>query len=194
MEYSLDKVPRIFGSTMDPETLTEAIYQELKDVVATAKKKAYQLKINEFTVTLGGYQDVMDVLYAAKNRYDAENEFQISVVSDAERELNVYTVEVSPQETEELLEQTEPTGIAGVPGTSAGIGEFDVSYAVEDVITETVTQEDVQNAGEEQDELQEVAGDGLRDVDFSEKVEIAEAYVSEDQITPTDEAIEMVTK
>ena len=194
VEYSLDKVPRIFGSTMDPETLTEAIYQELKDVVATAKKKAYQLKINEFTVTLGGYQDVMDVLYAAKNRYDAENEFQISVVSDAERELNVYTVEVSPQETEELLEQTEPTGIAGVPGTSAGIGEFDVSYAVEDVITETVTQEDVQNAGEEQDELQEVAGDGLRDVDFSEKVEIAEAYVSEDQITPTDEAIEMVTK
>ena len=40
VEYSLDKVPRIFGSTMDPETLTEAIYQELKDVVATAKKKA----------------------------------------------------------------------------------------------------------------------------------------------------------
>ena len=40
----------------------------------------------------------------------------------------------------------------------------------------------------------EVAGDGLRDVDFSEKVEIAEAYVSEDQITPTDEAIELVTK
>ena len=131
VEYELDKVPKIFGSTMDPETLTEAIYQELQNVVATAKKKAYQLKINEFTVTLGGYQDVMDVLYAAKNRYDTENEFQISIVSDAERELNVYTVDVSRQQTEETMEQAKPTGIAAVPGTSAGIGDFDVSHAVE---------------------------------------------------------------
>ena len=194
VEYELDKVPKIFGSTMDPETLTEAIYQELQNVVATAKKKAYQLKINEFTVTLGGYQDVMDVLYAAKNRYDTENEFQISIVSDAERELNVYTVDVSRQQTEETMEQAKPTGIAAVPGTSAGIGDFDVSHAVEDVITETVTQEDVENAGKEEDDLTEVTEDGLRDVDFTEKVEIAEAYVSADQITPTDEAIEMVTK
>ena len=194
VEYELQKIPRIFGSTMDPETLTEAIYQELSNVVATAKKKAYQLKINEFTVTVASYQDVMDVLYAAKERYDTENEFQINVVSDAERELNVYTVEVSKQETEEAQEEIR-TGISSVPGGSAGIGEFDVSYAVEDVITETVTEEDVQNAGSESEEdTQEVTEDGLRDVNFSEKVEIAEAYVSADQITPTDEAIELVTK
>ncbi len=194
VEYELDKVPKIFGSTMDPDTLTEAIYQELQNVVATAKKKAYQLKINEFTVTLGGYQDVMSVLYAAKNRYDTENEFQISIVSDADRELNLYTVDVSRQQTEETREQVKPTGITGIPGTAAGIGEFDVSYAVENVITETVTQEDVQNAGADEEDLTQVTGDGLRDVDFTEKVEIAEAYVSEDEITPTEEAIEMVTK
>lgn len=195
VEYELDKVPKIFGSTMDPETLTDAIYQELQNVVATAKKKAYQLKINEFTVTLGGYQDVMDVLYAAKNRYDTDNEFQISIVSDAERELNVYTVDVSKQETEMEQEQAVLTGIAAVPDTTAGIGDFDVSYAVENVITETVTKDALQNADEDQEEeTPEVTEDGLRDVDFSEKVEIAEAYVSEDQITPTDEAIELVTK
>ena len=195
VEYELDKVPKIFGSTMDPETLTEAIYQELQNVVATAKKKAYQLKINEFTVTLGGYQDVMDVLYAAKNRYDTDNEFQISIVSDAERELNVYTVDVSKQETEMEQEQAVLTGIAAVPGTTAGIGDFDVSYAVENVITETVTKDALQNADEDQEEeTPEVTEDGLRDVDFSEMVEIADAYVSEDQITPRDEAIELVTK
>lgn len=194
VEYELDKVPRIFGSTMDTDTLTEAIYQELQNVVATAKTKAYQLKINEFTVTLGGYQDVMDVLYATKDRYDTENEFQISIVSDAERELNVYTVEVSRQETEEQVKETHPTGIASVAGASAGIGEFDVSYAVEDVITETVTAEDVQAAGQEEQDTLEAAGDGLRDVDFTEKVEIAEAYVSPEEITSTEEAIELVTK
>ena len=174
VEYEMDKVPKIFGSTMDPETLTDAIYQELQNVVATAKKKAYQLKINEFTVTLGGYQDVMDVLYAAKNRYDTDNEFQISVVSDAERELNVYTVDVSRQEAEAEQEQAALTGIAALPGTTAGIGDFDVSYAVENVITETVTKDDLQNTEEQQEETPEVTEDGLRDVDFSEKVEIAE--------------------
>ena len=80
VEYSMEKIPKIFGSTMDTETLTEAIYQELQEVVATARRKAYLLKINEFTVTLGSYQDVMDVLYATKNRYDEKNEFQINIV------------------------------------------------------------------------------------------------------------------
>ena len=85
VEYSMEKVPKIFGTTMDTEALTEAIYQELQEVVATAKQKAYLMKINEFTVTLGSYEDVMDVLYATKNRFDEQNEFQINIVSDADR-------------------------------------------------------------------------------------------------------------
>lgn len=37
-------------------------------------------------------------------------------------------------------------------------------------------------------------GDGLKDLDFYEKVEIAEAYIDADKLTPLDEAIEAVTK
>ena len=194
VEYELDKVPKIFGSTMDPDTLTDAIYQELSNVVATAKKKAYLVKINEFTVTLGSYQDVMDVLYATKDRFDPDNEFQINIVSDADRELNVYTVDVSSQQAEEAAEEPviEP-GIAGIGAACAGIGEYDVTQAVENVITKTVTEEDVQETSEETQES-EVTGDGLKSLDFAEKVEIAEAYVSADEITPTREAIDLVTK
>lgn len=194
VEYELDKVPKIFGSTMDPDTLTDAIYQELSNVVATAKKKAYLVKINEFTVTLGSYQDVMDVLYATKDRFDPDNEFQINIVSDADRELNVYTVDVSSQQAEEAAEEPviEP-GIAGIGAACAGIGEYDVTQAVENVITKTVTEEDVQETSGETQES-EVTGDGLKSLDFAEKVEIAEAYVSADKITPTREAIDLVTK
>ena len=70
------------------------------------------MKINEFTVTLGSYQDVMDVLYATKNRYDEENEFQINIVSDADRELNVYTVQISKQELSPL---PKPDPSSGMP-------------------------------------------------------------------------------
>lgn len=195
VEYDLNKVPKIFGSTMDTETLTEAIYQELGKVVATAKHKAYLLKVNEFTVTLGSYQDVMDVLYATKDRYDTDNEFEISIVSEADRELNVYTVDVEPRETEEAIsEEVEAAygGLDTVPGSRAGIGEYDESYAVEAVITKTVTEENAED--EDETESAEVTGDGLKDVDFAEKVEIAETYVDADEIASTADAIDMVTK
>ena len=196
VEYELDKVPKIFGSTMDSDTLSDAFYNELTQIVAKAKKKAYLMKINEFTVTLGSYQDVMDVLYATKDRFDTDNEFQINIVSDAARELNVYTVEVSKQNTAEetAAEVAKLGGIAGVGEACAGIGEYDVSQAVESVITKTVTEEDVAEENAADNAEQQVEGDGLRSVDFAEKVEIAEAYVSADEITPTDEAIDLVTK
>ena len=195
VEYSMEKIPKIFGSTMDTEALTEAIYQELCEVVATAKHKAYLMKINEFTVTLGSYQDVMDVLYATKNRYDEDNEFQINIVSDADRELNVYTVQVSKQE-QEVVEKLPAMSdsLARVGKATAGIGDFDVTQAVENVITMTVTEEEVQNGTGQEDDIRQVTGDGLKDIEFTDRVEIVEAYVSSDMVTPTEEAIDMVTK
>lgn len=195
VEYSMEKIPKIFGSTMDTETLTEAIYQELQEVVATARRKAYLLKINEFTVTLGSYQDVMDVLYATKNRYDEKNEFQINIVSDAERELNVYTVQVTKQEPEEE-EQSEvkKRTLSQLGIACAGIAEYDVTQAVEDVITMTVTEDEVQGSNGQEDDGKQVTGDGLKQLEFTDRVELVEAYVDEDEITPTAEAIDLVTK
>lgn len=195
VKYSMEKIPKIFGTTMDTQALTEAIYQELCKDVATAKRKAYLVKINEFTVTLGSYQDVMDLLYATKDRYDLNHEFQINIVSDADRELNVYTVQVSPQSQKEEEEaKVQKRTIAAVGAGRAGIGEYDVTKVVEDVIQKTVTEEELSSDQEEEGKEKQVTGDGLKAVDFSERVEIVEAYVSEDEIMPTAEAIDLVTK
>ena len=193
VEYSMEKIPKVFATTMDTEMLTDAIYQELRKEVETAKHKAYQLKVNEFTVTLGSYQDVMDVLYATKDRFDTNNEFQISIVSNADRELNVYTVQMSKQEAEEEAADSGKSRIR-VGNAAAGIAEFDVTQSVEEVITKTVTGADLQQEETPEEDSKEVQGDGLRNLYFSEQVEIVEAYVSEDEITPTAEAIDMVTK
>jgi len=196
VEYSMEKIPKIFGTTMDTNGLSDAIYEELKEIVATAKKKAYQVKINEFTVTLGGYQDVMELFYATKNRFDVNNEFEIHIVSDAERELNVYTLEMvkKPEEAKEEEAAVKVAGLSQLGIGTAGIADFDVTQAVEEVITMTVTEEEVENTSENEDDLTDVKGDGLRVIEFAEKVEIVEAYVSEDEITPTEEAIDLVTK
>ncbi len=197
VEYSTHKIEKIFGSTMDTQALTDAIYDELHKDVVTARKKGYLLKIDGFTLTVGSYQDVLDILNATKNKFDLEDEFEISIVSEAERELNVYTAQVKRREEPEIEEETGEYADNSLSSSfpRAGIGAYDLSPLEKDIITATVTEDLLE--GEEispEDDLTQVAGDGLRALSFSEKVEIVEAYVNEDQITPVETAIDMVTK
>ncbi len=204
VEYSMEQIPKIFGSTMDLEMLAEAIYQELAKDVVTAAQKAYTIKINEFTVTVDSYQEVVDVLRATKDKVDFNNEFDIRITSDAERELNVYTANIEKsQVVVEEEEETQPMMVE-LYHTHEGIAQYDVTRVVENVVTKTVTEEEIEEIEieeieelaetEETEEIKEVTEDGLREIYFSEKVEISEAYVEESEITPLEEAIDLVTK
>ena len=136
VECSFQKVPRLFGTTLEQSELENVIYDLLKEQVKAAKQKYYLVKVNEFTVYLYGIDEVKALLEAALKPYDPDGLFEVNVISDTSRELNVFTVEVTPKE--ELAE-----------------------------------------------------GDGLN---FSEKVEISEAYVDADRVSKISEAIEAVTK
>ncbi len=134
-----ERVQKLVGSTLEPEGLEELIYQLLKEKVKTAKQKYYLVKVNEFTVNLATIDEVRELLLAALAPYDPDGMFQVDVVSDTSRELNAFTIEVTPK-----------------------------------------------------GELPE--GDGLKALDFFEKVEIAEAYIDSDQLTDLSDAIDAVTK
>ena len=139
VECSFQKVPRLFGTTLEQSGLEDVIYDLLKEQVKAAKQKYYLVKVNEFTVYLYGIDEVKALLEAALKSYDPDGLFEVNVVTDTSRELNVFTVEVTPKE--ELAE-----------------------------------------------------GDGLKALNFSEKVEISEAYVDADRVSKISEAIEAVTK
>lgn len=139
VECSFQKVPRLFGTTLEQSELEDVIYDLLKEQVKAAKQKYYLVKVNEFTVYLYGIDEVKALLEAALKPYDPDGLFEVNVISDTSRELNVFTVEVTPKE--ELAE-----------------------------------------------------GDGLKALNFSEKVEISEAYVDADRVSKISEAIEAVTK
>ena len=139
VECSFQKVPRLFGTTLEQSELEDVISDLLKEQVKAAKQKYYLVKVNEFTVYLYGIDEVKALLEAALKPYDPDELFEVNVISDTSRELNVFTVEVTPKE--ELAE-----------------------------------------------------GDGLKALNFSEKVEISEAYVDADRVSKISEAIEAVTK
>lgn len=166
LEYEIQETTKFFGKPVEEEVLSGMIYDTLKAEVESRTQKAYAVKINEFTVNLATYEEVVQLLEAAKSKYDENGEFQISIVADDDRELNVYTADVTRS-----------------------------AMSANDVITVTAAQDGTALAGAEAEEATaEASGDGLKDLYFSEKVEIAEAYVTEDSITPLEEAISMVTK
>lgn len=133
------QVEKLVGSTLESEGLRTLIYDLMKEKVKTAKQKYYLVKVNEFTVNLASMEEVKELLMAALAPYDPDGMFDVEVVSDTSRELNAFTVQVSPK------------------------GEIP-------------------------------EGDGLKALDFLEKVEIAEAYIDADQLTSLGEAIDAVTK
>lgn len=162
---------KLFGRIENEEKIEQRIYQVMSDHIIKQREKAYTVKVNEFTVNLRSSKEVLELLKAAKNKYDVDNLFDVELVLDSTRELNVLTTKVVNIEEREAKE-------AAAVMKSAGIGE--TVALIEEEIEVVSTQEDY--------EL------GLQSLDFGDSVEVVEAYVEEGQVTTLSEAIELVTK
>ena len=156
----------LVGSTMSGEPLVNAIYEKLKTAEQETKGKAYKVKINEYTVTVASMDEVVQLLDAAKNKYDVNNEFTVELVADQGRELNVFTTSLNRVDKSENEVDTVASSIEGAAGIEA------------EAPIPQVTGEN----------------DGMVDIDFDENVEVVEAYVEPEEITPVQEAIDQVTK
>ena len=67
----------------------------MEDSVSETLKHAYTLKINQYTVNLGSSEDVLKLLQTVLDRYDAGQEYEVGVVVDPDRQLNVLTTRVT---------------------------------------------------------------------------------------------------
>ena len=161
----------LFGGLENEEAIEERISQVMSSHIIKQRERAYTVKINEFTVNLRSSQEVLELLSAAKNKYDVDNQFDVELVLDPTRELNVLTTKVVNIEEREAKE-------AAAVMKSAGVGE--AVALIEEEIEMVTTPEDYDL--------------GLQSLDFGDTVEVVEAYVEEGQVTTLSEAIELVTK
>lgn len=178
VECTYTPVNRMFSQSMTEEELYHKLYDYLKNDTVDIQR-AYMMKIGTYTVYLDTIEDVYQVLEAAKEKYDPESRFQVNIVADAEREINMYTAElisadVQPQEVETVgLRVTQiPLVLDPVPEESTGADD-------EEEAVQTEPKTDV---------------DGLKEMMFGEKVEISEAYVSKNLITEPETAADEITK
>lgn len=162
----------LVGQVDDPDTITNNIYNVLKQNVMKTKQPVYEVKIKDFTVNLASIDDVKKLLDAAKEIYDVDDEWNVDIVTDSNRELDVYTTRIEKEKPVSEADKEEfsfPTG-----GALYQMKEiYDSVYVVN------------QN---------KPIDFGVININFDENVEIVKAYVDVDKITNVDEAIEMVTK
>ncbi len=165
----------LWGKLDDEEDVTSNMIDILQSSIYNTLERSYTVKINEFSINLSSIKDVQTLLETALSKYDTENEYQVDLVLDPTREVNVLTTSVTTVEEAEKEEEAQNA----LP--EAGYDSF--LTTVFDEVTPTVDELDFEDY-----DL------GLQSIDFGDKIEIVEGYMPQEEITDLDSAISEVTK
>ncbi|MDE5778464.1 MAG: M23 family metallopeptidase [Lachnospiraceae bacterium] len=178
------------------------------------KKLAYTMRIDDYTVTVENFQDLIEILEKAQGKYDENNRFQVELTPCASRNVTMYEVGIS--------DKTEKEAPAGTEGDEAAWNQGDVHLIDPPKVRLTGEKaegaeeaEEPEKSGEpekaekpeEQEKEEETekpkpseqftaqaVDDGVKYIGFSEKIQVMETYVSEDQIKDKDMAYTEITQ
>lgn len=183
-----------FSKSMSEDELYEKLYNHLKNDTVDIQR-AYMMKIGTYTVYLDNIEDVYQTLELAKEKYDPENRFQVNIIADDEREINMYTAELISSNVE--IQEIETVGIrvSEIPLRESVLPSEDPDEDKTSAEEPSAESEDAQQASDDEAVSgEQPEADGLKEMHFGEKVEISEAYVSKSLITSAEEAADQITK
>ena len=160
----------LWGETDREEDVVERMEEALRSSIRETLHRAYTLKINEYTINLASMEEVRRLLQAALDKYGGAGTFSVEIKGEEEREFSVLTAGVIDSRQQEEEERCQ--------GMEGGVQSFFSELTGEPQRTEPRNFEDF--------EL------GIRTMGFAENVEIVEVYLPESQLTPVEEAINLV--
>ncbi len=166
----------LWGTVESPAQVADKMEAVLNNSKKSTLNRAYSIKINEFAVNLASIDDVMELLDTALSNFDTEDQYDVKLVLDPSREVNVLTTMVQSKEEAQREEKQASIGMpeAGFISTISDI----VNAATPLAYDKEFSDYDL----------------GLKSIDFGDKVEIVESYLPEDEITDLSLAIDEVTK
>lgn len=162
---------KIWGKVDDTEDVIANMAEIMKGHVKETLHRSYTVKINEASVNLASYQDVYTLLEQALAPYDTADEYEVNLVLDDTREVNVLTTQI--QKKDEIVAEEEIRLGAGIQTI------FDDMF------------QGVADLGDKSFEDYEL---GLIDISYADKIEVVEAYLLEEELQAVEEAVDLVTK
>ncbi len=150
---------RLYGEKISEDDLADKMYDVLKDSSVEVKEKAYMINIDGFSVTLSSKEEVVELLNAAKRKYDQNNEFTTILTDGTNSRFSYISYEFVNLTTEA---NNTPVVLASGYGTEAvennaqstdADGILDISFAENVEIIETYVSASQVNSLEEAVEL-----------------------------------------
>lgn len=161
----------VFGKVDTEEEVVESMCRVLKDNEITDRSLAYTIKINEFTVNIQSAEGVKEILQAALDKYDPDNEFQVELVVDPDREINVLTTKITTADDRVKEELEMP-----MAGAEKTFYEMDQNSDIS-----------LQMSFDDFDY-------GLVDLYYGDEIEVIETYLSQNELTDVAAAKEILTR
>lgn len=172
----------VIGAVADPSVVDEAflkaramIAREMKGLVLANVDCDFQ-QVDKLVGTTLEQEELQGVIYDMLQEKVKTARQKYYLVKVNEFTVNLATMEEVKELLTAALEPYDPDGlfqVEVVSDTSRELNAFTIQVVPKEEIPE---------------------GDGLKNLGFSEKVEIAEAYIDADQLTDISEAIDSVTK
>ncbi len=166
----------LWGTVDSVEKMSRTMEDIIRSNERSTLNRAYSIKINEFSVNLSSIKDVMELLSTALYNYDEDHLFDVKLVQDTDREVDVLTPQVQSKEEVKKEEEIEKTSMP-----QAG-------FQAE--LTQIVNDAKPLNYDKDFSDYEL----GIMSMDFADKVEIVECYLPDSEITPLSTAIDDVTK
>lgn len=174
-DMELDSSYEFFGLTDSMARVTDNMTQALINGQKSTLKRSYTVKINEYSVNLSSMDAVYELIFASKNKYDENDEYEVKLGTDSSRQINVLTASVRHREDLQQEEQLE---------------EGLLMAGFEGALQETVVSTEANP-----DNLDFTAFQtGVIDIALGDTVEIVESYLPESELMNTEDAISEVTK
>ena len=175
-DLSIEGSNVLFGTVDSVSSMSKEMSAVLKNNIRSTLNRSYSIKINEFAVNLASTDDVMKLLSTALSNYDTEGLYDVNLVLDTDREVNVLTPQVVSKEEvkkeEEIAENSMPQA-----GFQAWLTQV-VNEAKPLAYDKDFSDYDL----------------GLMSMDFADKVEVVESYLPDSEITDLATAIDDVPK
>lgn len=154
------------------QEILDAMKKALLDEKLQQAKPAYTIKINQLMVSVRTIDEVRQVLQAALNQYQDAEDYVVELGPDQSREINVLTAVSVDKEKQKA-------------GEESGDDQAGVTQALTDMLKDVEA---------DKGDSFEAFDYGLKDIQYEDKLEIVEAYLTDEEIASCQQAIELVTQ
>ena len=94
-QLNVNQEEMVFGQRLSVDDMADVMYEVLEDSIITFNKKdAYTIRINDYTVTLGTKEEIVELIEGVKENFDVNNEFQVRITGNADVEITEFGLEI----------------------------------------------------------------------------------------------------